>query len=241
MAMKLKIIVLGCLLIILAAEVHAGLLGDFLKGMASPAGKSPDVQTTASGLKEALTVGTGNAVGMLSKPNGYFANQMVKILMPKQIQKVADVMGKIGYQPQVDEFVISMNRAAEAAAPMAEGIFLDAIKQMTFQDAIQILQGDQTAATEYLKSKTQVTLSESFKPIISSSMNKVGATRQYGQLIGNYTKTFPILGLPSLDLDSYVTTKALDGVFYMIGEEEKKIRTNPAARVTELLKTVFGN
>jgi hypothetical protein len=239
--MKLKMLILGCLLIIFAAEVQAGLLGDFFKGLASPTDKSPDAQTTASGLKEALTVGTGNAVGFLSKPNGYFANKMVKILMPKQIQKAADLLGKIGYQQQVDEFVLSMNRAAEAAAPKAQGIFVDAIKQMTFEDAIKILKGDQTAATEYLKSKTYGTLSESFKPIISSSMNNVGVTRQYEQLIGTYTKAFPILGLESLDLDHYVTTKALDGVFYMIGEEEKQIRTNPVARVTELLKTVFGN
>jgi hypothetical protein len=216
------------------------MLGDFLKGLSSPTGSSPDAQTTASGLKEALTVGTGNAVGLLSKQNGYFENQMVKILMPKQVQKVADVLGKIGYQPQVDEFVLSMNRAAEAAAPKAKGIFIDAIKQMTFEDALKILKGDQTAATEYLKSKTYGTLSESFKPIVSSSMNNYGVTRQYEQLTGTYTKAFPILGLEKLDLDRYVTSKALDGVFYMIGEEEKQIRTNPAARVTELLKTVFG-
>jgi hypothetical protein len=238
--MKLRMIIMGCLLILLAAEVQAGLLGDLFKGVASPTAQSTDVRTTSSGLKEALTVGTGNAVGMLSKPNGYFENKMVKILMPKQIQKVADVLGKIGYQQQVDEFVLSMNRAAEAAAPKAKGIFIDAIKQMTFEDAVKILKGDQTAATEYLKSKTYGTLTESFKPTISSSMNSVGVTRQYEQLIGTYTKTFPFLGLESLDLDRYVTTKALDGVFYMIGEEEKQIRTNPAARVTELLKTVFG-
>lgn len=238
--MKIKIIILGCILALLAVDVQAGLLGDFFKGLATPAGQTPDVQTTASGLKEALTVGTGNAVGLLSKPNGYLENQMVKILMPKQIQKVADILGKIGYQQQVDEFVMSMNRAAEAAAPKAKGIFVDAIKQMTFEDALKILKGDQTAATEYLKSKTSGTLSKSFEPIISSSMNNVGATRQYEQLIGTYTKTFPFMGLESLDLDRYVTTKALDGVFYMIGEEEKQIRTNPAARVTDLLKTVFG-
>lgn len=239
--MKLKMIIPLFLLILMVSEVQAGLLGDFLKGLASPpTGATTDVQTTASGLKEALTVGTGNAVGLLSTQNGYFENRMVKILMPKQIQKVTDVLGKIGYQQQVDEFVLSMNRAAEAAAPKAKGIFIDAIGQMTFDDALKILKGDQTAATEYLKSKTYGTLSGEFEPIISSTMNDYGVTRQYDQLIGTYTKAFPILGLESLDLDRYVTNKALDGVFYMIGEEEKQIRTNPAARVTELLKTVFG-
>jgi len=239
--MKLKmIVVLGGILMMLAAEVHAGFLGDILIDLTKPAAKSSDTQTTASGLKEALTVGAGKAVGLLSKTDGYFGNQMVKILLPKQIQKVADVLGKIGYQPQVDEFVLSMNRAAEAAAPKAEAIFVDAIKQMTFEDAMKILRGNETAATEYLKSKTYNTLADSFRPIISSSMNQVGVTRRYDQLIGTYTKTFPLFGVESLDLNNYVTTKALDGLFCMIGEEEKNIRTNPAARVTDLLKTVFG-
>lgn len=238
--MKIKTAILLFLMIFMTTNAQAGLLGDFLKGLASPTGTAPDSQTTASGLKEALTVGAGNAVGLLSQKDGYFTNQMVKILMPKQIQKVADVLGKIGYQQQVDEFVLSMNRAAEAAAPKAKGIFIDAIKEMTFEDAVKILKGDQTAATQYLKSKTYDTLSEEFKPVVSTTMNNYGVTRQYDQLIGTYTKAFPILGLESLDLDRYVTSKALDGVFYMIGEEEKQIRTNPAARVTELLKTVFG-
>jgi len=238
--MKLKMIVLLGILLILAAEVQAGFLGDILIDLAKPAAKSSDSQTTASGLKEALTIGAGNAVGLLSKPDGYFGNQMVKILLPKQIQTAADVLGKIGYQQQVDEFVLSMNRAAEAAAPKAKSIFVDAITQMTFEDAMKILRGNETAATEYLKSKTYSTLADSFRPIISSSMNNVGVTRRYDQLIGTYTKTFPLFGLESLDLDNYVTTRALDGLFYMIGEEEKNIRTNPAARVTDLLKTVFG-
>jgi len=238
--MKLKMIVLLAILLILAAEVQAGFLGDILIDLAKPAAKSSDSQTTASGLKEALTIGAGNAVGLLSKPDGYFGNQMVKILLPKQIQTAADVLGKIGYQQQVDEFVLSMNRAAEAAAPKAKAIFVDAITQMTFEDAMKILRGSETAATEYLKSKTYSTLGDSFRPIISSSMNNVGVTRRYDQLIGTYTKTFPLFGLESLDLDNYVTTRALDGLFYMIGEEEKNIRTNPAARVTDLLKTVFG-
>ena len=238
--MKPKMIIPVLILIFMAADVQAGMLGDFMKGLTSQAGTTPDAQTTASGLKEALIVGAGNAVGLLSQQNGYFENQLVKILMPKQIQKVADVLGKIGYQQQVDEFVLSMNRAAEAAAPKAKTIFIDAIKQMTFEDALKILKGDQTAATQYLKSKTYGTLSEEFSPVISSTMNNYGVTRQYDQLIGTYTKAFPVFGLESLDLNRYVTNKALDGVFYMIGEEERQIRTNPAARVTELLKTVFG-
>ncbi len=238
--MKPKTIVLVGILMILAVEVQAGFLGDVLLDLTKPVAKSSDTQTTASGLKEALTIGAGNAVGFLSKTDGYFANQMVKILLPKQIQKVGDVLGKLGYQQQVDEFVLSMNRAAEAAAPKAKAIFMDAIAQMTFEDAMKILRGNETAATEYLKSKTYSTLTDSFRPIISSSMNNFGVTRRYDQLVGTYTKAFPFFGAQSLDLDNYVTTEALDGLFYMIGEEEKNIRTNPAARVTDLLKTVFG-
>ncbi len=240
-AMKLKMAVFGSILmILLAAEARAGFLGDILIDLAKPSAKSSDTQTTASGLKEALTIGAGNAVGLLSKTDGYFGNRMVKILLPKQIQKVADVLGKIGYQQQVDEFVLSMNRAAEAAAPKAEAIFVDAVRQMTFEDAMKILRGNETAATEYLKSKTYNILADSFRPVISSSMDQAGVTSRYNQLIGTYTKTFPLLGFESLDLDNYVTARALDGLFYMIGEEEKNIRTNPAARVTDLLKTVFG-
>ena len=238
--MRSKIFIPLLIVILMTAGVQAGMLGDFLKGLTSPAGTTPDAQTTASGLKDALTVGAGNAVGLLSQKDGYFTNQIVKILMPKQIQKVADVLGKIGYQQQVDEFVLSMNRAAEAAAPKAKEIFIDAIKQITFEDAVKILKGDQTAATQYLKSKTYDNLAEAFEPAISSTMNNYGVTRQYDQMIGTYTRAFPVLGLESLDLERYVTGKALDGVFYMIGEEEKQIRTNPAARVTELLKTVFA-
>jgi hypothetical protein len=238
--MKRIMIILVGFLLIGAVEVQAGLLGDLMKGVTAPSSKGTDVQTTAAGLKEALSVGTGNAVGLLSQTDGYFANKLVKILLPKQIQKMADFVGKIGYQPQVDEFTLSMNRAAEAAAPKAKGIFLDAIKQMTFEDAIKILKGDQTAATEYLKSKTYGSLAESFKPIITKTMATYDVTRRYDALVGTYKQNLPFMSLDAVDLDRYVTTRALDGLFFMIGEEEKKIRTNPAARVTDLLKTVFG-
>ncbi|MBN1546796.1 MAG: DUF4197 domain-containing protein [Syntrophaceae bacterium] len=238
--MKYRMIILVCLLAVWSVDVQAGLLEDFMKDLTSPIAKSTDEQTTASGLKEALTIGTGNAVGLLSKTNGYFENKLVKILLPKQIQKAADFLGKIGYQQQVDEFVLSMNRAAEAAAPEAKGIFVDAIKQMTFEDAMKILKGSDTAATEYLKSKTYGNLADKFNPIISASMENYEVTSRYNALVGSYKKMVPFMSLDAVDLDRYVTTRALDGLYFMIGEEEKKIRTNPAARVTELLKTVFG-
>jgi hypothetical protein len=216
-------------------------LGDMMKGFKLPAvpSRGLDDATIVSGLKEALSVGTGNAVTSTSALDGYFANQAIKILMPESIRKVTDVMAKFGYQKEVDEFVLSMNRAAEKAAPYAREYFVDAIKQMTFEDARKIWQGSDTAATEYFKSKTSDKLYNAFKPTVSESMDQVGTTKAYKDMMGTYT-SIPFMKAESLDLDHYVTTKSLDGLFYVVGQEEKKIRTNPAARTTDLLKTVFG-
>ena len=198
-----------------------------------------DQKTTVSGLKEALSIGTENAVKMVSKTNGYFGNQMVKILLPDKIQKVADAVAKLGFQEEVDSFILSMNRAAEAAAPKATSLFVNAIKAMSFDDARKIFQGGDTAATEYFKGKTSKKLYDEFKPVVVSNMNKVGVTKAYKDMMTPY-ESLPLVPKESMDLDHYVTNKALDGLFLMVGQEEKKIRTNPAARVTDLLKTVFG-
>jgi hypothetical protein len=198
-----------------------------------------DQETTVSGLKEALAIGTENAVKAVSKTDGYFSNQMVKILLPDKIQKAADVIAKLGFQEQVDNFILSMNRAAEAAAPKATDLFVNAIKTMSFDDARKILQGEETAATHYFKDKTSNKLYDEFKPVVVSNMNKVGVTKAYKDMMAPY-ESLPLVPKESMDLDHYVTNKALDGLFLMLGQEEKKIRTNPAARVTELLKTVFG-
>ena len=132
-----------------------------------------------------------------------------------------------------------MNSAAEKAAPKAASFFVDAIKKMTFEDARKILGGGDTAATEFFRQKTYDKLYGAFKPVISSSVDEVGCTRSYKEMMGKY-ESVPFMDKQSLDLDHYVTSKALDGLFYMVGEEEKKIRTDPAARVTDVLKTVFG-
>jgi len=226
---------------LIALPSHAGLFDDIMKGAGGALSKGgPDDSQIVAGLKEALTVGTDNAVSLVSVTDGYFANQAIKILMPDKIQKVADVLGKVGYQKQVDEFVLSMNRAAEMAAPQAKSIFVESIREMTFEDAKKILNGGDTAATDFFKARTSDRLYEAFKPIISSSMNDVGATRKYKEMMGQYT-ALPFTSAESVDLDHHVTNKSLDGLFYMVGEEEKKIRTDPAARVTDLLKTVFGS
>jgi hypothetical protein len=204
---------------------------------------SLDNSTIIKGLKEALATGTERAVTEVAKPDGYFGNQLIKILLPNKVQQAADILGNIGYQKQVDEFVLSMNRAAEKAAPRAASLFGDAIRQMTVEDAKGILSGGDTAATRFFEKKTRSKLFEVFKPTVAKSMDQVGTARAYKEVIGKY-ETIPFasfIGTPSLDLDTYVTNKALDGLFIMVGEEEKKIRTNPAARTTDLLRKVFGN
>lgn len=191
------------------------------------------------GLKEALQIGTGNAVTGVGRMDGYFKDAIIKILMPKKLQTIEKGLRMVGYGPKVDEFVLSMNRAAEKAAPQAKSIFIGAIKEMTFDDARKILTGGDTAATTFFKEKTTGKLSTAFRPIVSKAMDEVGATKQYKDLIGRY-QAIPFAKSQALDIDDYVTGKAIDGLFYYVGEEEKKIRKNPAARVTQILKDVFG-
>lgn len=192
-----------------------------------------------SGLKEALRIGTENAVVSTGQVDGYFTNRAIKILMPKNLQTLEKGVRAIGYGPQVDEFILSMNRSAERAAPYAKEIFWDAIGDMTIEDARQILAGRETAATDYFKSKTSSKLVTAFRPVVEKTMNEVGVTRQYKELVGRY-EAIPFMSSEAFDIDGYVVTKAIDGLFYMVGQEERKIRTNPAARVTDLLKDVFG-
>ncbi|UCG79211.1 MAG: DUF4197 domain-containing protein [Nitrospirota bacterium] len=227
------------LLLVFPAISCAGFLDDVKNVIGEVSGKKLDERTIVKGLKEALDVGTKKAVNKVSKKDGYFGNNIIRIVMPKKMRDVADVMTRIGLKKEVDNFVVSMNRAAEKAAPEAVSIFVDAIKGMTINDARNILEGSDTAATEFFKVKTTDSLTVAFKPIVSSAMNDVGVTREYKNLISKYERV-PFVSSVSVDLDSYVTEQALNGLFYMVGEEEKKIRKDPAARVTELLKKVFG-
>ncbi|OQY98050.1 MAG: DUF4197 domain-containing protein [Candidatus Brocadia sp.] len=219
---------------------YGGFLSDLFKKGGTAASKVKlDESTVTAGIKEALSLATDKTVTSLSSLDGYFANKSVKIVMPEKIQKVADTLGKFGFQRQVDDFVLSMNRAAEKAAPVAREHFVDAIKQMTVKDARKILEGGDTAATDFFREKTYNKLYDSFKPTISDSMDHVGVTNYYKDMMGKFT-AIPFMNAASVDLDDYVTNEALDGLFHMVGEEEKKIRKDPAARVTDLLKEVFG-
>ncbi len=193
-----------------------------------------------SGLKEALRVGTEMTVSLTGKTDGYFANQAIKILMPSQLQTADKGLRMVGYGPQLDELVLSMNRAAEAAAPGAKKIFGDAIGEMSIEDVRKVWSGGDNAATQYFKSKTNDQLTRAFKPVVDQAMNQVGVTRQYKELLGR-AQSIPFLKTDSLDIDRYVLGKSLDGLFVVLGEQEKQIRTNPAARTTDLLKEVFSS
>jgi hypothetical protein len=192
-----------------------------------------------SGLKEALQVGTDTATSHLGITDGFFKNAMIKILMPPEAQSVEKTLRSAGLGSAVDKAVLSMNRAAEDASKFVGNIFINAIKQMTIQDAFGILRGGNTAATNYLKEKTTTQLTTAFTPIVSKSLDKVDATKYWKDLFTVYNKfsSKPV----NTDLTAYVTQKALDGLFYQIGLEEKNIRENPAARVTAILKKVFAN
>ena len=203
-------------------------------------GTGLDDATIARGLKEALATGTTRAVASVSRPDGYFGNQMIKILLPEKVRSTAELLSRFGFRQEVDDFVLSMNRAAEQAAPKATEYFVGALKAMTFDDARRILKGDATSATEYFREKTGDKIYAAFKPVVSAKMKEVGVARYYGQMKERF-ETIPFAGtISSVDLDHYVTTRAVDGLFTTLGEEERRIRTDPAARSTELLKKVFG-
>ena len=227
------------MVVLLTAFPVSAQLDRILKGLGIGEKSGLSDAKISSGLKEALQIGTDNAVRFTGKKDGYFLNQAIKILMPEKLRRFEKGLRAVGYGPEVDEFILSMNRAAEKAAPFAKQIFWDAIGEMTFDDARRILSGNETAATDYFKSRTTNKLIDVFKPIVGKAMNEVGVTRQYRELVGRY-ENIPFVKKETFDLDHYVVNKALDGLFHMVGEEEKKIRKNPTARTTELLKEVFG-
>lgn len=202
----------------------------------SGAGLSSD--KIAAGLKEALAVSTGKAVATTGKPDGFLKNEAIKILLPDKLQSVGKGMRLLGMGAQVDELEVSMNRAAEQATPQAKQIFLNAVTKMTFDDARKILSSGDTAATEYFKRQTTAQLTTAFKPIVHDAMVNVGVIKKYNAIMQN--SVAGSLGGQNFNLDNYVVGKTLDGLFYMLGQEEKKIRKDPAAQTTSLLKEVFG-
>lgn len=228
--------------------IHAQGLGDLIKKGKSAIGNSGVTNTGSSfsnteavnALKQALQIGTENASGRLSAVNGYFGNQLIKIIMPPEAKKVESTLRSVGMGSQVDKAILAMNRAAEDAATKAVPIFVNAITSMSISDGISIVRGSNNAATNYLQGRTNQALTDAFRPVIQNSLNKVNATKYWGDVFSIYN------GLPTTrtkvntDLTAYVTERALNGLFLTIADEENKIRTNPTARVTDLLKKVFG-
>ena len=212
-------------------QISVGQVGEIARRLGLGAGLS-DSKINA-GLKQVLQIGAENSVKLVGRPNGYFGNAAIKILMPSNLRSLEKGLRLVGYGPKVDDFVLSMNRAAEAAAPAARKIFVEAITSMSFDDARRILSGGDTAATDYFKGKTTPQLTAAFRPA------KNGVTRQYNALVEQY-KAIPFANNQDLDITSYVVTKALGGLFYELGEEERKIRKDPAAQTTSLLREVFG-
>ena len=198
----------------------------------------PDAQI-AAGLKEALGVGADNAVKLTGVTDGFFKNDAIKILMPQKLQNVEKALRMAGGTAQMDELVMRMNRAAEKAAPEAKKYFKEAIEGMSINEAKGILSGGDTAATDYFKKKTSVQLTEAFRPHVETAMNDVGVIQQFNTVMASAQK-IPFIKADYFDINQYVVGKATDGLFYMVGQEEKKIRKDPAAQVTPLLKQVFG-
>jgi hypothetical protein len=192
-----------------------------------------------AGLKQALQISTGKAVAAAGRPDGFLKNAAIKILLPEKLRTVGNGLRMMGMGAQVDDLEVGMNRAAEQATPAAKQIFINALTRMTFDDARKILSGGDTAATDYFKKQSSGELTTAFTPVVHKSMENVGVIRQYDQLMQNPLAA-SLSKNQNLNLDSYVVGKTLDGLFYMLGEEEKKIRRDPAAQTTALLKQVFG-
>lgn len=237
-----QILTLFILLSVVQTDADAQLKGLLNKAKDAISGKSVSLSNDdiVAGLKEALAVGSQKGANSLSQVDGFFANAALKILLPPEAEKVESTLRKVGLGKQVDDAILSMNRAAEDACKSAAPIFGNAIKQMSFQDALGILKGGDTAATGYLRGKTSTELTNAFRPVITQSLEKVNATKYWNTLISSYNK-INILGKKiNPDLSAYVTEKALGGIFHQVAEEEKNIRKDPLARSSEILKKVFA-
>jgi len=236
--MKKIIQLLSCVILLSGCESTQQIIKAIEPYATGPNGQLTSTEI-AAGLKQALEVGAQNSGNQLSALDGFFKNAAIKILLPPEAQKVEKTLRDLGMSNLVDKAILSVNRAAEDAAKSAAPIFIDAIKAMTIQDAVGILKGGDFAATNYLKDKTTSSLSSAFKPVIDNSLSKVGATKYWGDVFNTYNKFATNKINP--DLSAFVTGKAIDGIFYQVSLEEQKIRKDPVARVTDLLKKVFGS
>ena len=243
---KIFLSALIALNLLLTPAVHAGWgVGDIKRGAGqvydSTVGKgSLSNEEVIRGLKEALTIGAKNAASNASKMNGYYLNKLIKIPFPPEANKVKDAAIKLGLNSQVEDFVKTLNHAAEEAAKEAAPIFVDAIKSLTVKDGFEILKGPDNAATKYLQGKTTQSLKNKFKPVVTRATNKVQLTKYWNPVASGYN-SLPFVQKVNPDLNEYVTNQAIKGLFTLIAGEERKIRKDPSARVTDLLRKVFGS
>jgi len=195
----------------------------------------------AGGIKEAMAQGVSRSIKQLGREDGFNNDPAVRILVPKQLRKVADLSRQLGAGKKVDQFELSMNRAAEKAIPAAADIFADAVRQMTVKDAINIVRGDQDAGTQFFRRATEDKLRTKFMPIVAEATAKTGVTKRYKEMSGKNSSVTKLFGGgESIDLDRYVTDKALDGLYHYVAEQEKQIRRNPTQQSSDLLREVFG-
>jgi hypothetical protein len=227
-----------CASVLLSATLAFPQAGEIATRLGLGGQSSLSNSKVTSGLKEALRVGAEKSISIAGRHDGFFANQAIKILMPRDLRQVEKGLRMMGYGPKVDEFILSMNRAAEAASPSAKKIFGDAIVAMTFDDARKILSGGNTTATDYFKNKTTDQLTAAFHPVVEKVMKDNGVTEKYDTMLGQ-ANSIPFMKSQNLDINQYVVSKTLDGLFYLLGQQETKIRKDPAARTTSLLKEVF--
>ena len=193
------------------------------------------------GIKEALTQGVTNAVLNLNKTDGFFGSEVYKMFLPPDAQKIEKTLRSAGMGAQVDKAILAINRGAEDAVAFAKPIFIDAIKEMTLTDALNIVRGNKDAATQYFKQKTSEKLMAAFTPSVKSSLDKVEATKHYTDIVTTYNKFPTTFKKVNPDLPSYVVSKAVDALFDQVAKEEANIRANPTARATDILKKVFGS
>jgi hypothetical protein len=238
--MKKIIAILSVVVLLSSCDV----LLDALGGLDGGNGTTQLTQAeVAQGLKEALTVGIGNVVNVVAITDGFYKNSEIRIPFPEEAIKVKEFCINAGLKNQVTQFEEKLNRAAEEAAKGSKEVFIDAIKQMTISDAITILKGGDDAATQYLKKTTSTTLYNKFYPVVVSATDKIMLAKYWTPLVEKYNTAMTITGGEKVntDLNAYVTNKALDGLYLMVAKEEKKIRVDPVARVTDILIKVFGS
>lgn len=216
----------------------SGLPPELLEAVTAPSGEL-DEETVIAGLREALRVGSERTVDRTAAFDGFLANELIRIHLEGDLERMGRTLRRLGLGRRVDEFEVQMNRAAEKAAGEARLVLTRAVTGLTFEDAMGILRGPETAATDFLHAETSTEIRARFHPIVVDKMDEVGLTALYRELADHYNR-LPV-SRPAVDLDDYVTDRALDGLFTVLGEEERKIREDPLARTTELLRRVFGN